>query len=123
LSQKLRIPESDLLSRLERLNREGALRRIGPIINSRKVGGVSTLITMRVPDERLDEVASMVNGYPEVSHNYLRPGKYNLWFTVSAKDRDSLNSILEEIRWKTQMPMLDLPTRRLFKIGVKFDVR
>ncbi|MDK2892723.1 siroheme decarboxylase subunit alpha [Methanohalophilus sp.] len=123
LSQRLGIPESELLDRLKRLNAEGALRRIGPVINTRRVGGSSTLVAISVPEDLLDEVASLVNSYPEVSHNYLRPFEYNLWFTVSAKDKETLAEILEDIRSKTGLPMLDLPTKRLFKIGVMFNVR
>ncbi|MBP2031050.1 DNA-binding Lrp family transcriptional regulator [Methanohalophilus levihalophilus] len=123
LSQRLSISESELLDRLKRLNEEGAVRRIGPVINTRKVGGSSTLVAMNVPEERVDEVASIVNSYPEVSHNYLRPAEYNLWFTVSAKDKETLAGILADIHSKTNLPMLDLPTKRLFKIGVKFNVR
>lgn len=123
LSQRLGIPEPELLERLKRLNDEGAVRRIGPVINTRKVGGSSTLIAMQVPEDRVDEVASLINSYLEVSHNYLRPAEYNLWFTVSAKDKTTLAGILEDIQSKVNLPMLDLPTKRLFKIGVKFNVR
>lgn len=124
LSQRLGIPESELLDRLKRLNAEGAVRRIGPIINKHKIGGSSTLVAMNVPENLVEEIASIISNYPEVSHNYLRPSDcYNLWFTVSAEDKETLASILEDIQTKTNLPMLDLPTKRLFKIGVKFNVR
>jgi len=65
----------------------------------------------------------VVNQYQEVSHNYLRPNAsgYNLWFTVSASD-ERIQEILEEIKRLTGRAMLVMPTGRIFKIGVKFDI-
>ena len=76
-----------------------------------------------MPEEKADEVAEIVNEYEEVSHNYLRPNEtgYNLWFTISAKEQRILEA-LDEIKSKTGMKQLVLPTIRIFKIGVKFDI-
>lgn len=123
LSQVLDISEPDLLARMERLNRDGAIRRIGPVINTKKVGGISTLIALKVPESRIDEVAELINQHQEVSHNYLRQADYNIWFTVSAANRDRLEQIINDLQTETGCPLIDLPTIRLFKIGVKFDVR
>jgi hypothetical protein len=73
--------------------------------------------------EEADDVAKVVNQYQEVSHNYLRPNAsgYNLWFTVSASD-ERIQEILQEIKTLTGRAMLVMPTGRIFKIGVKFDI-
>jgi DNA-binding Lrp family transcriptional regulator len=123
LAKRIGIPEEELLKRLERLNNQGALRRIGPVINTRKVGGISTLIALKAPDSQTHEIGEIINKHPEVSHNYLRPAEYNIWFTISAADRKRLDIIIKQIVDETGCPILDLPTKRLFKIGVKFDVR
>ncbi|HNX10415.1 MAG TPA: Lrp/AsnC family transcriptional regulator, partial [Methanothrix sp.] len=67
--------------------------------------------------------ACIVSEYDEVSHNYLRPNEsgYNLWFTVSAT-KERIQEILQDIRARTGRKMLVLPTIRIFKIGVKFDI-
>jgi hypothetical protein len=68
-------------------------------------------------------VADVVDRYDEVSHNYLRPNDsgYNMWFTVSAKE-NRIQEILAEISSETGRKLLVLPTTRIFKIGVKFDI-
>jgi len=99
------------------------VRRIGPILDLRRMGRTGILAALKVSVEDADSSAEAVSEYPEVSHNYLRPDEsgYNLWFTVSAEE-DRISEILEDIRKRTGRKMLVLPTVRIFKIGVKFDI-
>ena len=123
LGDMLGLTEEDVIKRIKRLQAEGAIRRIGPIINTKKTGGVSTLVALKAPADRVDEVAEIINGYDEVSHNYLRPAEYNIWFTLSAESEKRIQEILREIGEKTGCEVMNLPTKRLFKIGVKFDIK
>ena len=123
LGEQLDIPEDELIRRIERLKSAGAIRRIGPIINTKKTGGISTLVAAKVPEQKIDEVAEIINRYSEVSHNYLRPAEYNIWFTMAAPSEERIMQILDELKAETGCELINLPTKRLFKIGVKFDIR
>jgi len=123
LGDSLEMSESEVIVRLERLQEEGIIRRIGPILDMRKLGCSGVLVAIKVPPDQADEVANIVNEYKEVSHNYLRPNDsgYNIWFTVSARE-ERIHVILAEIRDRTGLDQLVLPTKKIFKIGVKFDI-
>ena len=117
------LDEDEVIVRLSALQKEGLVRRIGPILDLRKFGMGGMLAALQVAVEEADEAAQVVSEYPEVSHNYLRPNEsgYNLWFTVSAHE-DRIQEILQEIRIRTGRKLLVLPTGKIFKIGVKFDI-
>lgn len=123
LGDRLGLKEDEVIERIKRLHAESAIRRIGPIINTKKTGGVSTLVALKAPPEKIDEVAQIINGYDEVSHNYLRPAEYNIWFTLSTESEKRMQEILKEIGERTGCEVMNLPTKRLFKIGVKFEIR
>lgn len=122
LGAKLGLDEDEAISRIQKLRDAGIIRRIAPIIDVKKLGGASTLVAMSAPLDRVDEVASTINTYSEVSHNYLRQDEYNIWFTVSASSKSRLDQILKEIGEKTGCPYVNLPTVKIFKLGVRFEV-
>lgn len=123
LGEKLGLDEDEVISRLKKLEKDGLVRRLGPILDIRKLGLSGVLVAVKVSKGEAQGVADVVDKYEEVSHNYLRPNDsgYNMWFTVSARE-DRIHEILTEISSKTGCEILVLPTARIFKIGVKFDI-
>jgi len=84
IGEKLGITEEEVLSRSQRLSSDGVIRKLRTILNGQKIAACSsTLMAMRVPAERMEEVVSVVNEYMSVTHNYQREHDYNLWFTGS----------------------------------------
>ena len=123
LGEILGLEEKEVIERLDCLQKKGMVRRIGPILDLRRLGRSGVLAALQVSREEADGLAEIVNQYEEVSHNYLRPNDsgYNMWFTVSATE-ERIQEVLEEIQRRTGRKMLVLPTGRIFKIGVKFDI-
>ena len=125
IALRLGMSSEDVLKRLKDLKEKGVIRRIGPIIDARKVGlKASTLIGMRVSPNRINEVVSIINRYDEISHNYERKHEYNVWFTLTAPTQKKLDRIVHDIKRKTKVSeddVVNLPTERLFKIrgGIK----
>lgn len=122
MAAHLGLGESEVLSRLERLNQAGAVSRVGPVIRPRRIGA-STLAAMAVPMERLGAVADLVSGYPEVNHNYEREHRFNLWFVLTAAGEDRLAEIMGEIQARTGLEVLDLPMLEEYHIDLGFPLQ
>jgi DNA-binding Lrp family transcriptional regulator len=125
IARRLGIPEQVLLDRLKRLQDEGIVRGISPILESRHMGlSAATLIALRVPEKRVHEIAAVISSYPEVSHNFRRDHYYTLWFTLSGKNEEDIRRVLTEILLRTGIPdkdALNLPTVRKLKVDVRFS--
>ena len=68
----LNLTEDEVLFRIEKLKKEGIIRRFGGIFDSKKLGYVSTLCAVKVQPEKVEEVAAFINTFNEVTHNYQR---------------------------------------------------
>ena len=83
MAAALDVSEADVLAALQRLQGLGVISRVGPVFRTHAIGA-STLAAMAVPEERLDEVAAIVNSFAAVNHNYEREHRFNLWFVATA---------------------------------------
>ena len=104
------------------LRATGVIRRIGGTFSAQAMGYSSVLVAARVATDCLEDVAAAASAYPEVTHNYERPGHYNLWFTTIAETRARLDEILATLRGQRGVEALyGLPAMRTFKIRVDFS--
>jgi DNA-binding Lrp family transcriptional regulator len=127
LAKELGLEEDLIIEKVKSMIENKYVRRIAPIINTQAIGNSATLAAMQVPDDRIDDVAEVINGYSGVSHNYLRKGKnkvlpLNIWFTMSAPSQEKLEENIKEIETRTGFDVRMLPTTKKFKIGVKFKI-
>lgn len=122
LAQELGVDERDVFKAIRWLKAKGMIRRLGAVFDARKLGYCPTLCAAKVPPERIDDVAAVLNEYPEVTHNYLREHEYNLWFTLIAESEERQKSLLKEIKEKAGLEeILNLPAKKMFKIAVSFS--
>jgi len=123
LGKRFQLSEAEVIERLKGLKAEGVIRRIGGNFNSKRLNFTSTLCAAKVPKAKLDRFVEVVNGYPGVTHNYLRNHDYNVWFTFIAQDKLLIERALEEISSATGVTeIINLPAVKQFKIKVDFEV-
>lgn len=123
MSDRLGLPEEEIFGRVERLRKEGIIRRIGGSFDSRCLGFTTTLCAAKVPDNRITLFVEEVNKYPGVTHNYLREHEYNIWFTLVVTDRKEVDRLIGEIIQSTGVrEVINLPATRTFKVLVDFEL-
>jgi len=125
LGKRCGLTEDSVLERVNALKESKVIRQISAIFDTRSLGYASSLVAAKIAPERLDAAVAVINSHPGVSHNYLRNHDFNLWYTIAVPPTSSLG--LEETvkllhRLSGAETTRPLPTLRLFKIGVRFDV-
>lgn len=121
IAKQLGVTEAEVLDTFRLLKAEGAISRVGPVFPPNRLGA-STLAALAVPAENLSAVAELVNGYPEVNHNYEREHRYNLWFVVTAESPERLSEVLTEIEARTDLEVLNLPMVQEYHIDLGFEL-
>ena len=121
MAKRLGCDEATVLGRLEALQRRGYVSRIGPVFRPNCLGA-STLAAMAVPAARLQDVANLVSSYSEVNHNYEREHEFNLWFVVTACDQAAVAEVLNQVRRRTGLAVMDLPLTDAFHIDLGFPL-
>ncbi|MGA2400573.1 MAG: Lrp/AsnC family transcriptional regulator [Syntrophobacteraceae bacterium] len=123
LSEGMEISEEEVRKRIGMLKQSKAIRQISAIFNTGALGYRSSLVAMAVPQETLERAAQIVNAYPGVSHNYLRPGNFNMWFTIAVPPGQSLEAVVSELSAIAgNLPALVLPAVKKYKLAVVLDV-
>ncbi len=121
LAGRLGVSEAQVLETLALLQERGAISRVGAVFRPHSIGS-SALAAMAVPAAELEKVAQLVNGYPEVNHNYEREHRFNLWFVIAAPDEARVREVLGEIGRRTGLPTLHLPMAEDYHIDLGFDL-
>lgn len=119
LGQNLGLTEDDVILRLAALQNGGQISRVGGTVRP-NTAGASTLAAMAVPEDRIEEVAQLVNAESGVNHSYLRENEWNLWFVATAPSANALAAQLARLEAATGLQILDLRLLRAFNIDLGF---
>jgi siroheme decarboxylase len=119
IGERVGLTETETIEMAAELQRKGTIRRIGYMAGKAgRRGRTSTLVGLKVAPENVEASAMMINRSNNVTHDYLRDHEFNLWFTLGAPDRDSLETelakMIEEIG---PLDWIELPSVRVFKLS------
>lgn len=119
LGNALGLEEAEVIDRLTRMRANGRITRVGATISPGAVSA-STLAAVSAPEERLEEIAALIDSEPGVNHNYQREDTWNLWFVATGPDRAHVNDTLARISHRTGLRVLDLRLVRPFNVDLGF---
>lgn len=121
IAEQMHETEEMVISAVRSLIANRVIREFGPVFDAKKLGYVSTLAAVKIDPDRAAELAAVMLSIPEITHNYYRDGELNLWFTVTACDRDIINAIIHRVEKSAGISLvLDLPVERFFKLRAVF---
>lgn len=118
---KLGLAEDELIRRIDALLENGALSRFAPMYHAERLGGALTLAAMKIPAADFGRVTQIVNGFPEVAHNYAREHEYNMWFVLATETPEKIGQIISEIERATGFRVYNMPKLEEFFVGLRFE--
>lgn len=141
IAERVGTTKESVVDAISTLKDKGIIRRIGASVAASGVGYLSCLCAIAVDPENREEAGRVVAEYPHVTHDYARhidkdlscgmdddtaraiaDDRFNVWFTVTARGRERVDQVVDEIRAKTQASeALVLPSLSTYKIRVSFD--
>ncbi len=121
VASQLGLTEAELLTRINDLLESGLLSRFGPMYHAEQMGGALTLAALKVPEQQFEQVADMVNAFPEVAHNYARSHELNMWFVIATEKSDAVAGVIKAIEEKTGLPVFNMPKLNEYFVGLKLD--
>jgi DNA-binding Lrp family transcriptional regulator len=114
--------EKEVIERVKKLKSDGYIRRIGPILERKKLKYVSALCGVHVVEDKLMDFVDEINKHSGVTHNYERAGDLNVWFTIAAKTSNDIEGFLSDMENKYTIKIYRFPEKKVFKIKTFFPV-
>ena len=122
VAERLDASEDAVLQTLRELLADGTLTRFGPLYQIERLGGAFSLAALQAPEVEFERIASLVNGFPEVAHNYRRDHAFNMWFVLATETPARINDTVERIAAATGLPVFNFPKEREYFIEARFTV-
>ena len=118
----LGLSEDELIGRIGRLLADGTLTRFGPMYHAERLGGGLSLAAIQVPADDFERVADIVNGFPEVAHNYARDHALNMWFVLATEEPERIGTVIGEIERRSGYRVYNMPKLDEYFVGLRFTV-
>jgi Transcriptional regulators len=99
LAKRLNQPENTVRYRIERLLKNGVIRRFTALVDPRALGlNVSAAVMFKVDPKKLDQLLEKLTSMKDVTNIYQLSGEWDLIAVVFAKDIRDLHERIEELR-------------------------
>lgn len=121
VAAQLGLSEQELIARLKTLLDNGSLTRFGPLYNAEQMGGALTLAAVKAPIERFDEIADIINAFPEVAHNYARNHELNMWFVIATETPEQIQQTVTAIERQTGLNVYNMPKNKEYFVNLKLE--
>lgn len=103
IAKQLNSTESDVISRLQHLIKNGAIKRYGVVVRHKELGYTANgMVVWNIPDNRVEELGICIGKYDCVTLSYRRPRRlpdwpYNLFTMVHGSSREEVSQKVEDI--------------------------
>jgi len=118
-AESLGLSESELIVRIQSMLSERTLTRFGPMFQVERMGGSFVLAALAVPEDRYEQVASIVNALPEVAHNYRREHWLNMWFVLATETPPGVEEAIRRIERETGLKVRAFPKLKEYFVELK----
>ena len=101
IGQQLDISEDEVISRLTLLKQQGLIKRLGVVVNHRRMGyQANAMVVFDVPNHLVDQIGGHISQFGFVNLCYQRPRHaeqwpYNLYCMIHGKNREKVLQQLE----------------------------
>lgn len=92
VGRKVGIDSADVILRMNRLAEEKVIREIAAIFDLDKINYQSTLVGMKLAEDKVDAAAAVICRHPGVPQCCKRRGEWNLWFLLALPLQESLEA-------------------------------
>jgi Lrp/AsnC family transcriptional regulator for asnA, asnC and gidA len=122
LAKRLNQPENTVRYRIERLLKNGVIRRFTALVDPRALGlNVSAAVMFKVDPKKLDQLLEKLTSMKDVTNIYQLSGEWDLIAVVFAKDIQDLHERVEELRRAEGVKEMNVMiTTRIIKSEYRF---
>ncbi|MDQ7090577.1 MAG: AsnC family protein [Methylococcales bacterium] len=103
VGKPLGLSELEVIKRLSKLKQEGLIKRLGVIVNHRRLGyRANAMVVFDIPNSQVKQIGKQISQFQFVNLCYLRPRhggvwSYNLYCMIHGKSRDKVLQQLEQL--------------------------